>query len=478
MSESPQPDAESTDAPPPGGVGQVLKDWVLPIAIGLALGWLGITFWPKVVSAISSPTARIVDRWEYGNPELEIELEEELKAIGVSSLTELEQAYLDVPDEYPEMKLWVAHVLAREPYFDQKFLAQQAQAGKTWDQRCAAVSLVDLLGAKADPSVVAPGVLDWLNDLDLVEHGPPLGAVRYMLEKDLVAPDTAERIKAALSALADRSKRRPTGDEDVDSFIVPDRALAAFVLGEFIPDADVMQQLRALVMDETEEMQVRVDSMRILAIKSAFDDIEMWEAASKSADDVVRQTVADNGQRCKAPEFSRVLKPLQYDAHEFVRAGALDSQIARAQPTMLEDYEMFLEDWYEEVRARGMFAAARFKSNPGGERRLAQILWILEHSEEPRDVEAAILSLYHVTGKHFGFALEDLQPRLESVSETAIDAWRADKGGRDAAIGQWREQLGASSIWTDADRRRAAERLKDHADPRNRERAKELLGEK
>jgi hypothetical protein len=204
--------------------------------------------------------------------------------------------------------------------------------------------------------------------------------------------------------------------------------------------------------------------------------VDQWVAVSKSADEVVRQTVADNLQRTPLPVYDKVLEPLQFDANPLARTGALDAQMKRRRPTMLPRFDELMEDSYEWVRFDAMLAAGTFKSETENlPQRAAMILQLLETSEDPVDVMGAALAMKLLTDKVYGFKPDDVHLHEQSVEETALRTFMADKAGRKVAADQWRKHFGAAAVWTESDRKATLQKLLKHADPKNVERAKILL---
>jgi hypothetical protein len=283
------------------------------------------------------------------------------------------------------------------------------------------------------------------------------------------------RMKRVLLDLAKHSA--PVAGEDEDR-LLEDRAAAVLALEPGVSDPEVRQALWAVAKDDTDFVETRVNAIRALAQGEVLDadTVADWAAASKAKDEDVRQAVADNLFRAKLPEFDKVLEPLQFDSKNLTRAGAIDAQLKRRRPTMLERFDELIEDSYEYVRFNAMFAAGSFKHETNGQaKRAAMMLRLVESSDDPVDVQGAVIALFMITDEANGFKPTDLHVREQSVEDAALKTFMADKAGRKQAADKWRAHFGADCTWTDAERAQTLEKLLKSADPANVERAKSEL---
>lgn len=463
---------------------RILIEWGVPIVLGAALGAL-ILWAPRL---FKSDAQRIVDRWEYENYEREAELEGELVALGESARKDLREAYLAFDDPMvPELLIWLGGVIGHEPFYDTRFLDEQARSGATWQRRCAAVSLVQILDKKADPEIVLPGIIDWLKDDSAVVHEPAISAAGYLLGRDLVPADRRETLKKLLIHLADRAARGhpgkaggrgvdPETGEDGGDTHVPDRSRAVEALGAFLPaDSDVYDLMERVARDEIEFGEVRVMAIRMLSENGAFDHADFWREIGGSADEMVRQCVAENLFRNSDPGLNDLLLTMHSDANPLVRNGSISTQRRRRMATPLKVFHVLLEDSDQWVRFQAIRSAATFKDHDGGGGRAGHILEILKNSDETTDVEACVLTLYEITKEAYGFKETEIGLQSEVVEPAPLEAFVKDKALRAEAARSWAAHFGGAAVFTTAERRTALEALKQSGDPLNRERAEAEL---
>ncbi len=459
-----------------GGVRGFLAYWGPPVAIGLVVG-LGMVWAWRSLAIGRTDVDEIVARWEWGADDANAALEDEIAALGPSARGDVLEAFRNVDGDYPDLKVWVAQRLTEEPFFDNKSLAEEARGDDRWDRRTAAVALALRLREEADPDVVMPGILDWLNDLATDDHELAVMAVAAV---GPLPPDWESRVREALVRLARR--RDPVSGDAADDWSPEDRdiviqqGLANLLRDAAVPAQDVLDVLYEIMTDEEDDYAPRVAAVRVLSEKKQFERFDAWKAAAASSNDVVRQAVADNLFRTQDRAFGEILKPMHRDPHSLVRSGSLDTQILRRQPTMLDVIDQLLEDHDVWVRFAAAEAVAVFKDAPGAPQRAAMLVRLLEESDEPVDAEGAILALSAITGDVFGFREIDVHPQMEEVEESALDAFMKDPEGRAEAAAKYRTKLGGV-VFTREDRIAVLEKLLEHPDPENRARAERLLAE-
>ncbi len=456
----------------------VFHDWVVPIALGLALGGAGFGAWKLSRGAFHSKSWMILEKWSYEDADGNEGVAKDLRALGPSARADVVDAFRDLPPDQTEVKVWLARLVSGEPWFDtasMKEIVRDAKASKE-DRRAAACALVDVQDKEVDAELVLPVFEAWLLDSDSPDRGFAVGRLDHMWRAGMLNSQWEERVKKALIEMTKRMP--PKKPEDADR-IVDDRASAVLLLQMALPDDDVKKLLFATAKDDTDDELVRVNGVRSLAEGHVLDaaDVPEWAAVGKATSGVVRQSVADNLQRAQDASYDKVLDPLQFDANPLARAGALDTQIKRRRPTMLPRFDELLEDHYEWARFGAMYAAGVFKNETDGVGpRAAMMLRLLESSEDPVDVMGAAIAMKMITGKVYGFEkAEDVHIQEQSVEETALSTFMSDTAGRKQAADKWREHFGASAVWTDADRVKTLEKLLAHADPKNVERAKIAL---
>ncbi len=476
--------------------GSILKEWVLPIVLGLAFG-VGILYmWPglatRIASAFRSDTDRLVAAWDPFNedPEYVDKLEKQIRDLGREAREDLLATYRKVTPAGPEdidgdaHKLWVAQILAREPFNDTRSLVDilKDKSAAKWDRRIAAAALFDVLGKDVDPELVCDPLLEWLEDESVVQHGIPSQRLKQMRSLGVLPPDRDARLVAALVKIAAEPTKVKSSEEIVQHIAASDRQSTIHQLGSIVgKDPEVKKLIWKIALDEKESVNARVASVRALSENDQFkeEDVELWKRAAKSEQDVVRQCVAENLFRSPDPAFNETLAALHRDRNSLVRAGSIDAQNRRSQPTMLgrELYEELLEDASPSVRWQALLSAGRFKDNVADiARRQGQILRHLEKSDLEEDIMGAILALRMMTNQTFGFTESDVDvPRMD-VSESAVAAFIADKEGRATAIKRWRETLSGSAVFTDDDQKAVLERLRKHPDPENVKHAEIALG--
>jgi hypothetical protein len=473
----------ATTARRPAAV-RVLIEWGVPVVLGAALG--ALILWGAAF--LKSDAQRIVDRWQYDDVGLEADLEDELMALGESARKDLREVFLAFDDpSVPELLMWLAGVIGREPFYDTRFLEEQARAGKTWQRRTAAVALVKLLDRKVDPDVVLDGIFDWLEDDQAVTHEFVISALRAMLQNNLVPADRRERSKLALMHLADRIARGDVGaagrvepgddpaspGADVHSY---DRSAAIEALSSFLPDdRAVWDLIERVARDEEEFEEVRIMTVRVLTENKALDHEAFWRELAKSPVVSVRQCVAENLFRTKSAGLNDVLLALQSDAGPLVRSGAINTQRQRRMATPIKEFHELAEDSDPYVRFEAIRAAGTFKDHEGGGGRAGHILEILRTSDEVIDVEACVLTLFEITKQHYGFKEVEIMVPTDRVDEAPLEAFMKDAKLRADAAESWAGHFGGAAVFTVAERRAVLEKLLQHADPLNRERAKAEL---
>ena len=453
------------------GVRGVLGYWGPPIIVGLLVG-LGIVAVVRHGGIGRSEVDEIVEAWDWGADAENEALAERIEALGAKARADLIDAFHDVDDEYMDLKVWTAERMLAEPFFDTRYLTEVARGGHGADRRAAAVALARHLREDAETAVVMPGILDWLGDLGRDDQS---AAIRALHGLGPLAPEWRDPARDALLGLA---ARRPPVSDDPDADFVPEvrEEAISLGLGRLLPDAQVEELVHRTIADE-DDFAPRIAAVRALSENLVFGSKEAWAAAARSRDEVVRQAVAENLFRVTDPAWSDILQPLHVDAHPYVRTGSVDTQVQRRQPTMLPVMDQLLEDHDVWVRFSAMAACAAFRDEPGGSARNGQLLRILAESDEPSDVEGAVLALHTISKKAFGFREVDLLHYTQEIEETALDAFMKDPEGRADAVRRYREAFGGTAVWTAADRRGTLSKLLQHADPDNRKRAERLLAE-
>lgn len=455
----------------------VFHDWVVPIALGLAIGGAGFGAWKLSRGAFHSKSWMILEKWAYDDADGNEGVAKELKSLGPSARADVVEALRDLPPEQTEVKVWVARLVAGEPWFDTaslKEMARDERAAKE-DRRAAACALVDVQNKEVDTELVLPVIEAWLLDAASPDRGVAVGRLEHLWRAGMLNSQWEGRSKKALIEMAKRVQ--PAKPDDADR-ITDDRASALLLLQLALPDDDVKKLLWTVAKDDSDDELVRVNCVRSLAEGHVLDaaDVPDWAAVGKASSGVVRQAVADNLQRAQDASFDKVLGPLQFDANPLARAGALDTQIKRRRPTMLARFDELLEDSYEWTRFGAMYAAGFFKGETDGiGPRAAMMLRLLETSEDPVDVMGAALAMKQLTGEVYGFRPEDVHIHEQSVEEAALKTFMSDTAGRKQAADKWRGHFGPTAVWTDGDREKTLEKLLSHADPKNVERAKIAL---
>jgi hypothetical protein len=454
------------------------RDWVMPVALGLALGVALVWAWRAGSHHFHS------DAWNIVAPLGEDEAADTeaaakaLRALGASARSDLVDVLHDLPPSKMEYKAWVAEQLAGEPWFDTtslKEIVRNPGAAKE-DRRAAACALAASQQKEVDAELVLPVFVEWLLDATSPDRGLAISHVDRMWQSGMLTSKWEQEVVRALRKCAERVT--PPQPEMADRF-ADDRAVALYALSRALPDDEIRNLFVSVALDEQDDNELaRINSVRALADGNWLDaeSIPTWAKIAKTATPNIRQTVADNLYKATLPEFDQVLEPLQFDAKDLTRFGALGTQIKRRRPTMLARFDEFLEDSVPFVRADAMFACGVFKNQTEGlPQRAAMILRILETSSEPEDVEGAILAMKLLTDKVYEFPEADVHERTQTVEETPLHQFMADTASRKSAADKWRAHFGAACVWTDGDREKTLTKLLTHADPANVERAKEEL---
>lgn len=473
--DAPAAPAGAGASPPPSG--GFVKDWVVPIVLGLVIGGGLVGAWRAGHGLFHSKAWNLVEKWQSEEGDENDTVGKDLRALGPAARGDLVAALHDLPAERMETKVWVAHQLAGEPWFDTtslKEIVKDPKASKE-DRRAAACALVDTQVKEVDTELVLPVFEEWLKDPAATDHGLAVSRLDQMWRSGMLNSAWELRIKHVLLETAKRVAQLKPEDEER---ITDDRAFALLALESGLPDAEIKQVLWTVAKDDTDEDLPRINAVRALSEGHVTDaaDVDDWIAASKAANPAVRQTVAENLFRAQSPVYDKVIEPMQFDANPLARTGALDTQTKRRRPTMLARFDELLEDSYEWARFDAMFAAGVFKNETDGlPRRAAMMLRLLETSDEPADVKGAALAMKMLTDKVYGFKPDDVRLHEQTIDDEPLTAFMADKPGRKKAAESWRAHFGAAAVWTDADREKTLEKVLKHADPKNVERAKQEL---
>jgi hypothetical protein len=471
------PLAETQDQPTAksGQRGNFFTEWVVPIVLGVAIGWGGLQLYRYVAH---SKAWDVVQQWNADAEDANEKVAKDLQKLGSGAREDLHSVLRDPPEDSLDVRIWVAHQLAGEPWFDTQGLKDVLKDGKASVavRRAVACALVDTQHKEVDTELVLPVFEEWMNDLQTVDHTVAALRVAHMQRSGMLSPQWESKFRKSMVRVCDRATRQADPPKrDLLEHVDADRAGVLLEIGVFLPDDELVKSLWTAAKDETDDEGVRVAAVRTLADGSVLDakDVPDWQAVAASKNDTVRQTVADNLGKAREPAFDKVLTPLQFDASPLARAGAIDSQITRRRSTMFERFDELMQDGDEWVRFNAMYAAGVFKSvSEGAPARAAMILEALEKSDDPVDVEAAALALKMLTDQVYGFKPDEVRVNERQVDETALRTFMADKNGRKSAADKWRSHFGPAAVWTDTDRRKALEKLLQHADPRNVERAK------
>jgi hypothetical protein len=483
--------APSTDAPASGKKSSLVKDWIVPIVVGLAVGAGLVALWQwKISPMLTSPAKTLVLQWDPYSEEDDHtgELEKKIRGLGPDAREDMLEAFrsiqvdLEHDSTSDEQKMWAGKLLTEEPFRDARSLVEIVRDPKQpmWDRRVAAAVLVDALGRNVDPLLVTDPLLEWLEDTTIVKHLIPARQLRTLRTLGIFPKDREKRYRDALVKLATGyDPGRPLSDGEKSLYGYDRHVIIGALQGFAKSDPEVRALLWKISLDEEDAVNPRAAAVRGLAEESLFDEIDKWKAAAVSKDDIVRQTVGENLGRLPPnadPVFDAIETALHADANSFARSGSVDAQIMRRKATMLPIAHELLEDSAEHVRQGAMLAIAALKDHVDGlPARQAHILEFLEKSPNAQDVAHAAMALRMMTGKSFGIAEDHIDLRLRSVDEGALDAFLADKQGRADAVAKWRAELGPHAVWTAADRRKALENLLTHKDPENVARAKAEL---
>jgi hypothetical protein len=471
----------SAQASPSAGTatGGFFRDWVLPIGLGLVLG-LGIWVawphvWPPVRGFFKSKVANIVEKWRDDDPESHEKLAKELRDLGPGVRDELLAAMRGLPSDSIEAKMWVATLAAGEPWFATTSLKEICGNDREdeEDRRAAACGLLDFQNREVDTEVVLPVLDAWLKDVKSDDRAIAVHRAQTMWRSGMLSGQWEERIRKDLVAIARKEGLADADDVERDADA---RAGALLTLGLASTNPEVKQLLWSTAKDENDDELARVNSLRAIAEGKSAEPaaIDDWAALGKSSNEVMRQAVADNlGTGMTMDEaFDRVLVPLQYDANPLARAAAIDAQATRRRPTMFERFDELAEDSDSWVRFSALLACGKFKHETTDlPRRVAIVTRALEKSDDRVEVMGAAVAMLMLTDQVYGFRPGEVHVHEQDVDETALATFMSDKAGRVQAAEKWRGHF-PGATWTDAERAATLEKLLQHADPKNRERAK------
>jgi hypothetical protein len=471
--------AEEIPAPAAGAdakekSGGIVRDWIVPIVLGFAIGGGLVGAWRAGRGMLRSKAAVLVEKSQSEEGEDLEAVIKELHGLGPSARADLVAVLRDLPADRMDTKIFVARQLAGDPWFDTtslKEIVRDEKAPKE-DRRAAACALVDTQLKEVDAELVLPVFEAWLLDATSQDRESAVPRVEQMWRAGMLNSAWEARVKTALLGLAKRVAVQNPDDEDR---VAGERGAALLALEVGMPDDEIKKTLWAVAKDDADKGLPRIDALRALSESGVVEEADLadWAVVAKSKNEDVRQTVADNLFRAKLPEYDKVIGPLQFDEKPETRLGALDTQTKRRRPTMLARFDEFLEDHEKWVRFNAMFAAGVFKNETEGlPQRAAIMLRLLETSDEPVDVKGAMLAMKMITDQVFGVKAEEVHLHEQTVEEAPLAAFMKDKELRTRAAESWRKCVGAAAVWTDGDRRKTLEKLLQHADPLNVERAK------
>lgn len=474
--------AAGTGADPETKSGGFVREWVVPVVLGLAIGGAGTWAWTHggrdvVLPLFHSKAWNIVKKWQEKRDDADETGAKELQALGAGARDEIVAVLRDLPADQMDAKVWIARLLAGEPWFATTTLKEIAggAAEAVADRRAACCALVDVQQKEVDTELVLPVFEAWLKDASDVDRGMAVVRVEHLWRSGMLNSQWEGRVKALLVQMAKRGAGASPEDEDR---LIEDRASALLALDLGVSDPEVRKVLWTVAKDDGDDAWPRTCAVRALAQGDVLDagDVADWAAVAKAKDEDVRQAVADNLQRAKLPDYDAVLEPLQFDAKDLTRTGALDSQLKRRRPTMLERFDELIEDGYEWTRFNAMYAAASFKHEKKGlAKRAAMMLRLVEFGDDPVDVQGAVIAMQMLTDETYGFKPTDVHVREQEVDPTALATFMADTAGRKEAADKWRAHFGAEATWTDEERAKTLEKLLTAADPKTVERAKAEL---
>lgn len=484
------PEAGAGNDPPPS----FMRDWVLPVGVGLVIG-AGLV-WAWSAAGLGSPARmarsvfmsdveKIADRWEPFNADLDESLRGEVRALGKEARERVLRAFRAAevkPADTDSLlrKLWIGQLLARDPFFDTASLLAicRDESAPVWDRRAAAVVICDVLGKDVDPHAVSGILVSWVEDRTLLDHGQAFLRLKTLVHFKVFPPEMRPRMIAALSEIAS-GRGGPAPADEIETRIADANRFTAILElgGPALTDMTVRELLWKIALDESDSVMARIGAIRAFGESGMFSDLDKWKQAASSKTHQVRQTVADNLLVTQDPAFDPVLRALHRDEYELARSGSVDAQSTRRRPTALPIMDELIEDHSLAVRLEAIHACGVFKVEDEGttpSQRAGMLLRIVETSQDYDELGAAICALKAITGKVFGFAEGDVEPRIRQVRPEALVAFQADPKGRADAVRQWRETL-PNAVWTDGDRRKTWEKLRSHADKDNVARAEALL---
>lgn len=454
-----------------------VHDWVLPVVLGLAIGGAAVGAWNVGKKLFHSDAWNLASEWSLESEDGNEALEGSLRGLGTSARADLVSTLRDLPGDQPdslERKLWVARLLAGEPWYDTTSLKEIVRdtAAPAIDRRACAAALVEVQQKEVDAELVLPVIEEWLGDAAGGDRDIAVGLVDQIWGWGMLSSAWEERVRKALVAIA---SVKPPPDADVQT-LPQDRPFALYALRLALPSDEIRTLLFGAAADDADpDFDARVNAVRALAEKGVLDEADLpeWEKVMKSKEGIVRQAAVDNMDKARLPSYDKIIEPMQWDERELGRSGALKVQIKRRRPTMLPRFDELIEDSDEWVRFDTMFSAGVFKDHTDGlAARAAMILRVLETSENEVDVKAAVLAMKMLTGEVYGLDAQDVHVQQQEVEDAPLAAFMKDTDGRKDAAAKWRERFGAGCVWTDDDRAKTLEKLLTHADPENVERAK------
>jgi len=465
-----------------GKDGGFVREWVVPIVLGLAIGGAAMFAWTHggrdlVRPAFHSKAWNLVEKWRTERPAEEDDIVKQIQALGAGSRDELVAVFRGLSPDQLDAKVWVGRLLTGDPWFattSLKEIVADPKAAKV-DRRAAACALVDMQHKEIDTELVLPVFEEWMKDASDPDRSMAVSRVEVLWRQGMLNSQWEARVKRAL---LDMAKRPPAGKTDDEDRSIEERSAALLVLELGVADPEVKKALWTAAKDEGDAFEPRGSAIRALAQGEVLDleALPNWTEVSKSKDEDVRQAVADNMWRAKLSEYDAILEAAQFDSKDLTRAGAIETQMKRRRPTMLARFDELMEDGYDWVRFNAMLACGSFKKETAGlPQRAAMMLRLLETSDDKADVQGAAIALQMLTGETYGFKPTDIHPREQDVEPAALATFMADKAGRKDAAEKWRAHFGKDCVWTDADRAKTLEKCLHAADPKTVERAKAEL---
>jgi len=183
-----------------------IREWVVPVVLGLAIGGTLVLAWQKGSHVFRSDAWNIVNGLRNEEGADREKATADLRALGASARADIVEVLRDLPPEDPDLKAWVAEQLADEPWFDTTSLKEivgDPSASKE-DRRAAAGALISVQEKEVDAGLVLPVIEEWLGDVSAPDRIAAVSHLDRMWFNGMLNSAWEQRMTKALRKMAER----------------------------------------------------------------------------------------------------------------------------------------------------------------------------------------------------------------------------------------------------------------------------------